>query len=286
MIDKNGNKIVPASKNTDAEYVLKRIAFLLKGFKNNRDDLSALRIAKVINEYSKAGGDFETIKDFQTELENYAKKSKSETFVWELVYIRRYYANQLKEQKNYVSAFEHCYISAQLFDVICTLTPTFHNKRVAAYEYSVAGLFLLDRNLITLKEIISKAEEYFSSLPITEKIAYYETGRLFYYVKLYYLEHTDKDREEIINCLKKLTYFLREGYRLDRTELFYLREIVTFYTKGFEYIKFITSDEVENLENVLIWIKEAENQGIGGTNYLWIKINSLMNKFKKRLEES
>jgi len=111
----------------DAGFKLKEIAYFMKHFMVKSNDSLANNIISDLNQFLKLGGDCNDIIEYLTELEEYAPKSSSEDYLWELVYARRTIKSFFEGKENYETAVENALIATKHFDIICKLTPSNHN---------------------------------------------------------------------------------------------------------------------------------------------------------------
>lgn len=274
MINKAGEKIIERNDAFDEEFALKEITFFMKGFRKGPDDIKANCTAKTIKEYLKNEGTSVLIYDYLEELESFSDDSRSDDFLWELVYIRRIYAQRRMDIGECEMAYSHRYRSAQHFENICKLVPSWYNRRVRIYEYSMASIYLLDHKKFweiqnKLKDCIYRTEELLLELEPKDETNYYDTARVVYVCKRLYMQAAKLDNgEEWIDCLRKLTYYSRETYRLNKTDVDYLDWVVSYYELGGIYDEFVCREELDNINTLCEWVKDTiESKKNDGDKY-------------------
>ncbi len=258
MIDKNGQKIIGDKDKYDSEFALKEIKFFFKGFLSQPDDKKAYSISKMIHQYVKNTKQYEPVAEYMKELEDYAHVTRNDDFVWHLVYIRRLQADVLKAggKADYNEIFEAKYAAAKHFENICKIYPSKFNNRARASEYMSAAIVLHNAGCFSkisekLKEICVYVEELFKDLVPEGKDVYYDTGRLLYYFKFYYAANSIQGKDsECIENLNKAIYYSLEGFALDKTNDFYVRQIAMFFELGIKYKGFVCDDNIKKLEDL------------------------------------
>lgn len=266
MIDKNGKKIIESGKQVDLEFSKKEIAFFMKGFIREYSDQKAFMIAKMIYDYLKSGGSRLDTYDHVELLEKYVSATDSDDFLWNLVYIRRFYATKLIDIDEYEWAAKHRRKSAELFEDICRVNPSWHNRNIRVWEYSVAALYAFDHRKIyevssLINTVLNRAEELFGELESMDSENYYDTGRLLYYCRMRYLQKIGGDSgEQFLEYLSKLTYFGRELYRSDKSSTTYLGWMIGYYENASKYKEFILREGDGNIRMIYEEVEELNKK--------------------------
>lgn len=258
MIDSTGKKIVTENENIDLPFMLKEIAFFMKGFRAESSEQKALTIAKSINTYIKSKGKIKDVVEVFEELEGYITVTSSEDFAWEMVYIRREIANFHKRLIILNKYAENIFICATYFDKICEIKPTLYNYGARVKEYVLAANAYTDASLFQkADEVYEIAQNRFFSIEKGEGTGYFSAGLiLFFYMHNYYLKPQVNNRELGFEALKKAAKYALALYQLEASRT-NLSDLVIIYNKYVDFEQFSFLDEKENLISVVSYL---ENQ--------------------------
>lgn len=259
MIDSSGKKIVAAEQDVDLDFVLAEIKFFLKGFENEPNDEKALSIAKSIKSFLKANGASTEVMSFTIKLENYSKQTRSDTFVWELVYIRRLHSKYFSKINEKKIAAECRYISAQHFEKICELRPTQYNKCVRILEYIVATNEYENADM-TFKNnsILTYAESLFIQIESSVNEDYFTAGMHLYYNLYDDYKTVQKDSERAYESIQRAVKYAWRNYGY-RKNVENLQRLCLYYSSYLRCEQFQYKAEENRLRLLISYIKEENS---------------------------
>ncbi len=280
MIDKNGNKIDNNKQTEDPDFILAEIRFLMKGFRNESNDLRAYTVAKSITTYLRSGGNYLSITEILSELESYSEQTASSNFMWELVYIRREMAKaqqtSAKDQKKFAAECRH--FSAKYFEKICKLAPTYHNNCCRVQEYIIAVMhFEKVNDKENIFSILTHAEDLFLQIDEQDQMLYYETGKMLYIKR--YVNTNPRNDTDRFHAISKLVYFSREIYKRD-----VCFDTLDYYALCYDiYSDYETFPFHEEKENFKALIELLEEEYSAGNEKAKSKLDQLKSTFLKYL---
>ena len=263
MLDSTGKKIELDDQNVDFEFALKEINFFTKGFQRENNDVTALGLAKCVHQFLKSNGDAKKVESVISLLEDYSANTKNDTFVWNLVYIRRLQGEYFSKNFQKKEMAKCRRVSAKHFEKICEIKPTLYNKCCRVLEYVTASIEYTEVNMrIERDAVLERAEELFLEIPPVSNEDYYLAGRYLYYN--IYLKNKDiygipaKALESIKNAVD---YALKMYLVNDSTTN--LRRLCDFYTvysetKGYSVNN---AEEEERLKHLIECIASKLGSG-------------------------
>ncbi len=296
MIDKNGNKIISdADKPFDFEFARKEIAFFMKHYRAAANGERAFIIAKMIRKYLKNGGNQADVADDFYEVESYAPRSRSEDFIWYLVYVRRLLCDAEKTKKNYEAAYDHRLQSARHFEQICSIKPSFYNKRVMVWEYMMASDIALNSKEKSMlddshREPLRRAKELLCELDghkdALNNKDYFTTAKYVYQDDALFMERTNTAKGEVWDgCIRNLVYYSGREYRLEPDSSTKLRSLSLYYNIALRCDGYASPEVVAELDE-LIAIAQSSSKANEFTMRIAIKgLRDTRIKYIKKIEK-
>lgn len=276
MIDANGNKIKDG-ETVDIEFMREEIKFFTKcADKNGFNDSIANTIAKMINIYlkEKMTSDFD---DVIEKLEQYCPHSRSDDFLWELVYINRKMSDAIRDIP--IRMIKYALRSAEKFEYICNIRPSTHNKYCAVLEYlCAADVYKRIRpiDIEKTKEIYFAAERMLESIDDTESEKYIKSGISLYKSMLDFFKKVGSGCGiDGYEYLLKLASVSMKKYEHEN-EYIYLYDVADIYIKLLSYDRF---DYYENKSEIDKIFKYRENHKDSFT------IGSIMDKLRAAIDK-
>ena len=284
MIDGSGRKIVSSSETKDINFMRAEAKFMMKSLRVNFDDEKAFRIAELILDFLKSDGKVEDIIDVIIELEGYAPMSRSESFFWRLVYIRRRIEESIKDKDIGISLLDNLYMCARHFDSICEIEPTLHNKACRILEYLYVVDYLYDNSkketdAAEMKKILDNMKDDFSKIEEPHEKVYWKAGAKLSALLFNCRDKVKEYESEADKAFGGWIYCSVEAHRCDEN---YINPLGNFANRYFEYIESsvysYTADEREHIELMIKWLAKAIESGKTG-------LDGYLEKFKKHLEK-
>ena len=239
MIDQYGNKIQPRGKpEPNPARTLAELRFMMKAFQKSSSAQSAMIIAKRLTAETKIDDIVLPIEDeivnIIDQLETYAVATKNHSLCWELIYSLRNISNYNDSINLPNYAFKYRQRAIKMFEVICEINPSTHNKCSKIIETSAAVFFYLKANSYNESvhqeclDMLFNEEAFLKT--ITEKNAvYFKAGRHMYKT-MYFIYHKTKDYKNCLNAAKNTADYSRELYQLDKSDA-YLEQYLSDYAK-------------------------------------------------------
>lgn len=283
MIDQHGNKIQPQGKpEPDPARTLAELRFMMKGFQKNPSAQSAMRIAQKLTAVTKIDDIVLPIEDeivsIIDQLESYSVATKNHSLCWELVYSLR----NISDYNNSINlpdyGFKYRQRAVRIFEEICKINPSTHNKCCKIIESSASVFFYMKANADfesaskTYLDILFKEEECFKT--ITEKTKmYFKAGR-YLYKNMYFIYKALKDHKNCLIVAKNTAYYSREIYLLDKSNA-NLDQYLTDYAKYALVVGYSYSDN--ELEfNEMFALAEEFDQSLHNE-----RTQTILNVYKK-----
>lgn len=278
MIDKDGNKIVRKEEKFDEVFTAREIIFFMKSFRKNSTDERALSVAKKIVYFLENSDDVTAVSGFLDELEQYARSSKDETFMWNVFYAMR----EISEKKSVFSdreSAERRYATASFFANISRAFPTGYNRCVEVIELVIAALkFNIIEDNSRADELFDRAKEKYEAIEEFGREIYYRSGKILYLelirsrsdMKHAYTEGAGKIYLKLARSCHNL-YPLNE----DKDTL---RLMGVAYSDCFGFADFSYEDEKSNIDDTVRWLGEAVEQGAR-------QLSTVLKRLKSKIEE-
>ena len=251
----------PYNQPKTHSYRVKEIAFLTEVFREDKYDRLAYKIATYIHNFLKAQGKVDDIKNFLEELEAYSTDSRSENFIWELVYIRRYIKNKYSNPE---IAIRHGTIAANHFGTICKINPSVYNRccRILELLSLVPFLNRLKSNEARKRhsELLENAETFFNDIKVKNPAPtiYLRTAYFLYSFKTDYLVLTNAPAEVQLCELSKFAIHAR-NYYMQSKEVFVLIKLAETYIELCKIPDFPYESERENIFFLLKELNKEPN---------------------------
>lgn len=277
MIDENGNKIGEV-KSGDSDFALAELNFLMKGFRNERDDSRASAIVSALNEFLKSGSDVNLVKETLEELEKYSYESENNDFLWGLVYARRSLSESFQKHGRSKEAAASRHVGARHFEKICKIRPSYYNFCCRIIEYATAAKLYknCDGQEVEAGRIFTYAEALFGKLDDSADKIYLSAGQTLFMNKYLYLMKIRAEEEERYQALKRTVDFTRRLFLLER-DSWNLKLLMMCYI---DYSRFkaytVSPEEEENIKEIICWGNEAFSEGNS-------EIKNYLDKLKVRL---
>ncbi|MBQ8057928.1 MAG: hypothetical protein IJ275_06310 [Ruminococcus sp.] len=276
MINEKGERIVSVEEEKNLDFILAEIKFMTKTFRIHKTDNTAWDAAKKMKEYLSCKGNIKSIEEWLAELETYSLNAQSESFVWELVYIRRSMSDIYRLSTGYTKdCAESKLISAKLFERICKINPSHHNFLCRVREYlSAIELFRKTKvkgmEKAKVDEIMLYTVSLFENLENDGGIAICLTGSKLYADKFFYYDSEKSSEGECAETLAKLIFYLRNTYSYfeDDEDLELLANVYLIYMT---YEQFSYNEKEQELNELIGWVEKLVDCGY--------------NRFRKVLEE-
>jgi len=280
MIDQNGNRIVDKSQAKDTALLLAEAKFLMKGFPKDGTDKRALDVAARINTFLGQDGNISDVSDMLTTLAAHSAISRSEAFVWELVYIWRkimYYQNGHDTPADELAEYAQIYMN--LYNTICKLLPTPHNCACRVNGYMFASeQFALAKQKGKARETRITARKLFEEIVPNDSKIYHIAGMYLYYGIFECNFSLGNTTTAKFNVIKKSVEHTRALYQIEQTEQ-YLRFLASMFLSYSSFKQFRFEDEEENFRTLLLWLEEAPFSSYK-LRLLKRKLNNSWDKFK------
>ena len=287
MIDKDGNKIQSAYEALDPVFALKEILFLMRPFRLNRNDTDALSLGKRMVSYLKVCRQPDpSAADLLEELEDYAGRTKSTDFLWELVYARRQLAKMADGPgPGCLIAAEHCRVSALHFESIVRFAPTAFNRCAEVIELYLAALYYKDAKARDKADMcLELAHEKFLLIEESPLNVYYQAGELLYYGLTDLYSKTEALLQEKLKWNLKQIYFSCNRYGLEPNQLS-LQMAVNAYEEIYLNPDFPHEEEKPRIHQLLTWIRTGVDAGEPGYKSLHQRLERVL-KLHEALEEA
>lgn len=276
MIDSNGKKIINDKEKVDLDFLLAEIKFFLKGFRISTSDEKALNIAKSINEFLKAEGSPICVTNIVLELEEYSTETRSDDFMWQLVYNRRTLSECFFRRDNKPYGADCRYIAAQHFEKICELTPSAYNKHCRILEYVIATNDYSKANMkFKNNAILTHAEQLFVELEDSVNENYFMVATHLYYNLFVDYKDVQNDPERAYESIKRCVNYAWRMHR-HRNSMGNLQRLSLYYWYYMHCKQYSVAAEEERLRTLIDLMSNYEDG-----NYL---IRSRISTFRDVLE--
>ena len=242
--------------------MLKETEFFLATFKKNRNDRSALTVAKKINCFLDVSEDWKTINDALAFLDEYVPVTKSETFLWELVYIRRKIVDIMMDDYEDPLVIAGQYrIQADYFSHVVRVNPSLYNRYVEVNSLCNASAHFdkaMDND--TADALLVKAYELYEKIPPKENKKHHETGERLYLNMLLCCKAPNTDKELKAQLYRKMIKASRFLY-VNNGDIESLKLVILGYLDCFSN-RFITyEEEKEDIDQVVLWAQKELDEG-------------------------
>lgn len=277
MIDSTGKKITNPEQTVDLDFALAEIKFIMKGFCNSPDDAKALNIAQKVNDLLKADFDATKVLDIVEFLEKYSTVTKSDTFVWRLVYIRRRLSYWFLKNKDKKMSAESDYIAAKHFEKICDLNPSEHNLCCRIYSYVDATISFSRADMVYKnQEILAYAENLFIEIEDSPSSDYLKAGMYVYYNLYLDYKFVNVDSEKTFKSIKRAVRYAWRLYNF-KNDLRHLDTLCRYYSAYSECEQFSLKREEKRLKKLVFYISQVPNKTVS----LIIRESAFLTKLKK-----
>lgn len=281
MIDSTGKKITKDEQKIDLEFALAEIKFFIKGFRNEKNDAKALNIAQCINTFLKEGGNAEKIQDYILELDNYSAYTKNDTFVWNLVYIRRLQSEYFSRIGDKKQAAEYSYTAAKHFEKICEINPSEHNLCCRIYEYVGATIDFTNADMsYKNQEILAYCENLFIEIEESSSRTYLKAGIYVYYNLYLDYKNVLNDSDRAFEAIKRAVWYAWYLYNFNK-EVRNLDILCRYYTFYLDFEQYPAKEEEHRLRKLVSFIKSS---AIG--NSVLKRRLTIFEEVLKKIEES
>lgn len=229
----------------------------MKGFPMDKTDKRALDIASRINTFLEQGGNVSDTLDMLPKLEGYVPMSRSDAFVWELVYIQRFVLTYLKNHASADELTQCAQTYANLYDAICRLNPTANNCtfRVNGYVHA-AEHFEHVMQKRKARRLRVHAKELFEELEKSDSKIYHTAGMYLYYAIFEFNFTPQNSTTPRFNAIKKAVEHTRALYQIEQTEQ-YLRFLASMFKSYSSFSQFSFDDEEENFRTLVEWLDNS-----------------------------